>query len=93
MLCVNVYREDLVIHAARMQADPQRTRDLMGRHRAMSEGIVNNLMNHQGVRHACWKGLALARSQVGLAVLLLNTLKWYKIRHGQLRPMALRSAA
>ncbi len=38
-------------------------------------------------------GLALARFQVGLAVLLLNTLKWYKIRHGQLRPMTLRSAA
>jgi hypothetical protein len=93
MLCINVYREDLGIHAARMQADPQRTRDLMGRHRAMSEGIVNNLMNHQGVRHACWKGLALARLQVGLAVLLLNTLKWHKIRHGHLRPMALRSAA
>ena len=93
MLCINVYREDLVIHAARMQADPQRTRGLMGRHRAMSEGIVNNLMNHRGVRHACWKGLALARLQVGLAVLLLNTLKWHKIRHGQLQPMALRSAA
>ena len=83
MLCINVFREDLGIHAARMQADPQRTRDLIGRHRAMSEGIVNNLMNHQGVRHACWKGLALARLQVGLAVLLLNTLKWHKIRHGR----------
>lgn len=93
MLCVNVYREDLEIHAARMKADPARTRDLLGRHRAMSEGIVNNLMNHQGVRHASWKGLALARFQVGLAVILLNTLKWYKIRHGQLRPMTLKPAA
>ena len=41
MLCVNVYREDLAIHAERMKADPERTRDLTGRHRAMSEGIVN----------------------------------------------------
>jgi hypothetical protein len=93
MLCVNVYREDLQIHAARMQADEQRTRDLLGRHRAITEGIVNNLMNHQGVRHARWKGLALARAQVGLAILLLNTLKWYKIRHGQLAPMTLKPAA
>ncbi len=74
MLCVNVYREDLQIHAARMKADPEQTRDLMGRHRAMSEGLVNNLMNHQGVRHARWKGLALARVQVGLAIILQNTL-------------------
>ena len=76
-----VYREDLAIHAARMKADPERTRDLMGRHRAMSEGIVNNLMNHQGVRDAHWKGLALARLQVGLAIVMLNVLKWYKIKH------------
>jgi hypothetical protein len=93
MLCVNVYREDLRIHAARMKADGQRTRDLMGRHRAMSEGIVNNLMNHQGVRHARWKGLALARVQVGLAVILLNTLKWYKIGCDRLTPMTLKPAA
>ena len=59
---------------------------------AMSEGIVNNLMNHQGVRHARWKGLALARFQVGSAILLLNTLKWHKIRHSQLRPMTLQPA-
>ena len=51
------------------------------------------LLAHQGVRHASWKGLALARFQVGLAVILLNTLKWYKIRHGQLRPMTLKPAA
>jgi hypothetical protein len=93
MLCVNVYRKDLEIHAARMKADPEQTRDLMGRHRAMSEGIVNNLMNHQGVRYAHWKGLALARLQVGLAIVMLNTLKWYKIRHGQLEPMTLKAAA
>ena len=93
MLCVNVYREDLEIHAARMKADPERTRDLLGRHRATSEGIVNNLMNHQGVRHARWKGLALARVQVGLAIVMLNTLKWFKIRCGQLAPMTLKAAA
>jgi hypothetical protein len=93
MLCVNVYREDLEIHAARMKADPRRTRDLLGRHRAMTEGIVNNVMNHQGARHASWKGLALARFQVGLAVILLNTLKWYQIRRGQLQPMTLKPAA
>jgi len=93
MLCMSVYREDLEIHAARMKADPERTRDLMGRHRAMSEGIVNILMNHHGVRHACWKGLALARLQVGLAIIMQNTLKWYKIRRGQLGPMTLKPAA
>jgi hypothetical protein len=93
MLCVNVYREDLEIHAARMKADPERTRDLMGRHRAMSEGIVNNLMNHQGVRDAHWKGLALARLQVGLAIVMLNVLKWYKIKHRRLEPMTLKPAA
>jgi hypothetical protein len=93
MLCVNVYGEDLEIHAARMKADPERTRDLMGRHRAMSEGMVNILMNHQGVRHARWKGLAPARLQVGLAIIMQNTLKWYKIRQGQLAPMTLKPAA
>jgi len=93
MLCVNVYRKDLQIHAARMKADPERTRDLLGRHRAMSEGMVNNLMNHQGVRHAHWKGLALARLQVGLAIVMLNVLKWYKIKHGRLEPMTLKPAA
>jgi len=93
MLCVNVYREDLKIHAERMKADPERTRDLLGRHRATTEGIVNNLMNHQNVRHARWKGLALARLQVGLGILLLNTLKWYKLRQGRLEPMTLKPAA
>jgi len=93
MLCVNVYREDLEIHAARMKADPDKTRDLMGRHRAVTEGIVNNLMNHQGVRYAQWKGLALARLQVGLAIVMLNTLKWYKIRHARLKPTTLTTAA
>ena len=93
MLCVNVYREDLERHAARMKADPERTRDLLGRHRATAEGIVNNLMNHQGVRHARWKGLAMARVQVGLAIVLLNTFKWHKIRCGQLQPMTLKPVA
>ena len=32
-------------------------------------------MNHHGARHARWKGLALARLQVGLAILTQNTLK------------------
>jgi hypothetical protein len=93
MLSVNVYREDLEHHAARMKADPERTRDLMGRHRAVAEGIVNNLMNHLNMRHARWKGLALARVQVGLAIVILNTLKWYKIRRGELEPMKLKPAA
>ena len=93
MLCVNVYREDLTIHSKRMKADPQRTRDLMGRHRAISEGIVNNLMNHLGLRQATWKGLALARVQVGLAIAMLNTLKWHKIVHGRLEAMTLKPAA
>jgi hypothetical protein len=93
MLCISIHREDLELHAARMKADPERTRDLLGRHRATAEGIVNNLMNHQGVRHARWKGLALARVQVGLAIVMLNTLKWYKIRCGELAPMTLKPAA
>lgn len=93
MLCISIFREDLDIHAARMKADPERTRDLMGRHRAVTEGIVNNLMNHQGLRHARWKGLALTRLQVGLGIVLLNTLKWYKIRRGQLTPLTLKPAA
>ncbi len=76
-----------------MKADPQQTRDLMGRHRAMSEGLVNVLMNHQGVRHACWKGLALARLQVGLAVIIQNALELYRIQQGQLQPMILKPAA
>jgi hypothetical protein len=93
MLCVSVYREDLAIHAERMTADPERTRDLMGRHRAMSEGIVNNLMNHQHVRYAKWKGLATARVQVGLAIVMINTLKWHRIVHNRLEPMTLKPAA
>ena len=93
MLCINVYREDLATHAARMKADPERTRDLIGRHRATTEGIVNVLMNHQEVRHAYWKGLALARLQVGLGILMHNVLKWHKIREGQLAPMTLKPAA
>jgi len=60
---------------------------------AFAEGLVNNLMNHQGVRHAHWKGLALARLQVGLAIVMLNLFKWYKVRHKQLEPMTLKPAA
>ena len=40
-----------------------------------------------------WKGLALARLQVGLAIILLNTLKWHKVQHGKLAPMTLKDAA
>ncbi|MHB8898176.1 MAG: hypothetical protein ACYC6Y_05475 [Thermoguttaceae bacterium] len=76
-----------------MKVDPERTRDLMGRHRAMSEGIVNNLMNHQTARHAKRKGLAMARVQVGLAIVMINTLKWHKIIHDRLEPMTLKPAA
>ena len=42
-LAVNVYREDLARQKARMEANPEVTRDLMGRHKALAEGTVNNL--------------------------------------------------
>ena len=83
-LAVNVYREDLARHAARMEADPAVTRDLMARHRSLVEGTVNNLKNHLGAKHAWWKGLAMARLEFGLAIIMLNLLKWHKIRHGEL---------
>ena len=35
----------------------------------------------------------VARLQVGLAIVMLNTLKWHKIRHGRLEPMTLKPAA
>ena len=38
----NVYREDLEIHAASRKAHPERTHDLLGQHRAISEEIVND---------------------------------------------------
>ena len=65
-------------------ADPAATRDLMARHRSLVEGTVNNLKNHLGAKHAQWKGLAMARLQFGLAIVMLNVLKWHKIRHGKL---------
>ena len=85
ILAVNVYREDVARHAARMAADPERTRDLMARHRSLAESTVNNLKHHLGADHAWWKGLAMARVQLGLAIVMLNLLKWHKIRHGQLQ--------
>jgi hypothetical protein len=88
-LAVNVYREDVARHQARMEADPEVTRDLMARHKALVEGAVNNLKNHQGAKHALWKGLAMARLQFGLAILMLNVLKWHKIRHGMLASLSL----
>ena len=42
---------------------------------------------------ANWKGLALARVQVGLAIVMLNTLKWHKILREQLKPMTLKPTA
>jgi hypothetical protein len=35
----------------------------------------------------------MARVQVGLAIVMINTLKRYKIIHNQLEPMTLRPAA
>lgn len=92
-LCVHVYREDLKKQAERMKADPAKTRDLLGRHHALAEGTVNNLKNHQGAAKAVWKGLAMARLQLGLAILLANAMKWHKIKTGQLQPIALKKAA
>lgn len=84
ILAVNVYRKDVERHAARMAADPEGTRDLMARHRSLAESTVNNLKHHLGAKHAWWKGLAMVRVQFGLAIVMLNLLKWHKIRHGQL---------
>jgi len=84
MLGVNVYRDDMARHQARMEEAPEVTRDLMARHRSLVEGTVNNLKNHQGTKHALWKGLAMARLQFALAIVMLNLLKWHKVRHGEL---------
>ncbi len=90
MVCINVYQEDLVQQAQRMKENPERTRDLMGRHRALAEGTVNNLKTHLRSRDAQWKGLAMARVQLGLAIVMLNTLKWHKVRTGQLTPVTIK---
>jgi hypothetical protein len=90
MVCINVYQEDLVQQAQRMKEDPERTRNLMGRHRALAEGTVNNLKTHLRSRDAQWKGLAMARVQLALAIVLLNTLKWHKVRTGRLTPVTLK---
>ena len=89
MLCINVYQEDLIKQAQRMKEDPQRTRDIMGRHRTLAEGTVNNLKNHLGCKVALWKGLAMAKVQLALAIVMLNTLKWHKVRTGRLVPVTL----
>ena len=83
-LGVNVYRDDMARQNARMEERPEVTRDLMARHRALAEGTVNNLKNHLGTKHALWKGLAMARLQFALAIVMLNLLKWHKVRHGEL---------
>ena len=83
-LSVNVYREDIARYEARMKADPEVTRDLMSRHRPILEGTVNNLKHHLGTERALWKGLAMARLQCGLAIAMLNVVKWHKVRHGTL---------
>ena len=90
MLCVHVYRDDFIQQRERMNADPEKTRDLMARHRATVEGDVNNIKNHQDARYAQWKGHALARLQLGLAILLANALKWHKAKTGQLQPMQIK---
>ena len=90
MLCVHRYREDIRKQAERMKADPDKTRDLRARHRATAEGMVNNLKHHQGAGTAEWKGLALARAQLGLAILLANALKWHKVKTGHLTSMKIR---
>jgi len=93
LLCINVYEEDLVRQAERMKADPQYTRDLMARHRSLAEGTVNNLKHHQQANDAQWKGLAMARLQLGLAILMANTLKWHKVRTGQLTPVKIKTTS
>ena len=90
ILCVHRYRDDINKQAERMEADPEKTRDLMGKHRAITEGAVNNLKTHQGARNAAWKGLAMARAQFGTAIILANTLKWRKVKRGALKPVQLK---
>ena len=90
VLCVHLCRDDLNQQAESMKADPEETRDLMGRHRALTEGNVNNVKNHQGAGSANWKGLAMAKLQLGLAILLANALKWHKVKTGQLQPVQLK---
>ena len=36
---------------------------------------------------AGWKGLALARAQFGLSIIMANTLKWHKVKSGELTPI------
>ena len=92
MLGVHVYRGDFKRQAARMAADPTKTRDLMGRHSCLSEGVAANLKNHQHARTAFWKGQAMARLQLGLALIMMNTLKWHKVKHRTLKPVQLKPA-
>jgi len=62
----------------------------MARHRATAEGMVNNLKNHQGASTAGWKGLAMARTQFGLSIIMANTLKWHKVKSGELAPIEIK---
>ncbi len=63
-------------------------------HRRFSERHHRILVGkyHQHVRYAKWKGLALARVQVGLAIVMINTLTWHKIIHNRLEPMPMTPA-
>ena len=92
MLGVNVYREDMARQAARMEESPEVTRDLMARHRSLVEGTVNNLKHHQRTKRALWKGLAMARLQFALGIVMLNLGKWHKIRHGALEDLKVKRA-
>lgn len=49
----------------------------------MSEGIVKRVMNYQAVRYVRWAGFALARVQVGLAIVMI--LCWKYSSGSQLR--------
>lgn len=93
ILCVQVHRDDFNMQAEWMAADPEETRDLLGRHRTLVEGTVNNLKNHQGAGHAHWKGQAFAKLQLGLPVLLANAQKWDKVKAGHLSPVQLKPRA
>jgi hypothetical protein len=42
---------------------------------------------------AIWRGLAMAKLQLGLAILLANAIKWHKIKTGQLQPLVLKATA
>ncbi|MDA1140615.1 MAG: hypothetical protein O3B01_18765, partial [Planctomycetota bacterium] len=49
------------------------------------EGV--GVAGHKGARTANWKGHAMAKLQLGLAIPLANALKWHKVKTGQLQPV------